>query len=173
MKFVPNRAQIARLVGGCQIALALAVAAPVMADTPPEKGATTVTAPLKLDPSVLAGAGLNEVPPVPKEYLLTGDSRPRSQILYQGNELKVEVYEEREISFPLPPEGMPYDEFVHVLAGALILTDTNGVATEYNAGDFLVIPKGFKGTWASRGTFRELVVIERSAWEATHGSREE
>lgn len=173
MKLIPDRAQIARFVGGCQIVLALAVAPAVIADTPTDKGATTVTAPLKLDPSVLAGNGLNEVPPVPKEYLLTGDSKPRSKVLFGGNELKVEVYEEQAVSFPLPPEGMPYDEFVHVLAGTLILTDTNGIVTEYNAGDFVVIPKGFTGTWASRGTYRELVVIERSAWEATHGSREE
>ena len=33
------------------------------------------------------------------------------------------------------------------------------------AGDSLVVPKGFSGTWEMIGNFRELVVIEKKAYE--------
>lgn len=128
-------------------------------------------APVKLDSATLAGVGLHDVPPVPQSYLLSGVSRPRSRVLYEGDALKVEVYEEQRVKFPLPAQGMPYDEFVHVLDGTLVLTDSIGRSREFNAGDFLVIPKGFKGTWETRGPFRELVVVERTAWEAVHGAQ--
>ena len=53
-----------------------------------------------------------------------------------------------------------YDEFIHVLDGSLILTDKNGHAQRFDAGEFLVMPKGFCGTWETLGNYRELVVIE-------------
>jgi len=126
--------------------------------------------PLKLDPAVLAGEGLREVPPVPKEFLLSGVSRPRERVLHEGDEIVAAVYEEAPVKLPLQGKGMPYDEFVHVLEGTLILTDSNGRTREFNAGDFLLIPKGFTGTWETRGKFRELIVVERNAWDAARES---
>ncbi len=124
--------------------------------------------PLKLDAAALAGEGLRAVPPVPKQVLLSGVSRPRERVLHESDEFVVAVYEEAAVKLPLRGQGMPYDEFVHVLEGTLVLTDSDGRAREFGAGDFLVIPKGFTGTWETRGKFRELIVIERDAWDAAH-----
>jgi uncharacterized cupin superfamily protein len=50
------------------------------------------------------------------------------------------------------------DEFVYVLSGKLILTETNGTRHEYRPGDSLVLPVGYTGTWEMQGNYRELVV---------------
>ena len=44
------------------------------------------------------------------------------------------------------------------------LTDAKGEVTQYEAGESLVVPKGFVGTWEMQGDFRELVVIEKKAY---------
>ncbi len=62
-------------------------------------------------------------------------------------------------------EDVGYDEFIHVLDGALILTDKEGHAQRFDAGEFLVMPKGFSGTWETLGNYRELVVIEAKTFE--------
>lgn len=124
--------------------------------------------PRQLDPAVLAGQGLSDVPPVPKELLLSGESRPRMAVLHLGKDIVVLVYEEQPVKLALRGKGMPHNEFIHVLAGTLVLTDESGRAQEYHAGDFLVIPQGFTGTWETRGTFRQLAFMTRAAWDATH-----
>ncbi len=42
--------------------------------------------------------------------------------------------------------------------------------TEYSAGESLVVPKGFKGTWEMIGNYREVVVIEKEAWVREEGA---
>lgn len=57
-----------------------------------------------------------------------------------------------------------YDEFVLVLKGELILTDTAGNSSTYMPGDTFTLPKGFVGTWNMTEEFRELVVVETAAY---------
>ena len=68
-------------------------------------------------------------------------------------------------------EPFLFDEFVLILSGKLILTNSDGVSQEYVAGDSLVVPKGYQGTWKMLGNYRELVVIERKAYEEAYGLR--
>ena len=53
----------------------------------------------------------------------------------------------------------PFDEFIYVLSGKLILTDIDGAVQEYAVGDSLVVPKGWRGYWEMQGNYRELVVV--------------
>ena len=39
------------------------------------------------------------------------------------------------------------DEFIQLLKGVVIVTDAEGTARTYRAGDAFVTPKGFSGTW--------------------------
>jgi len=60
----------------------------------------------------------------------------------------------------VPPHVHPtQDEFVYVLSGKLILTETNGTSHEYLPGDSLVLPVGYTGTWEMQGNYRELAVL--------------
>jgi uncharacterized cupin superfamily protein len=81
----------------------------------------------------------------------------------------MEVYADDPATFRFD-EAFLFDEFVTVLSGTLILTATNGEPQEFTAGDSLVVPKGFTGTWQMLGNYRELVAIEREAYELAYGA---
>lgn len=128
---------------------------------------------VKMDPDKLAGIDLPaEEQFVAPENVIEGNHRPRGEILYYGDQLIMEVYENDAVTFRID-EPTVYDEFVLVLSGKLILTGNDGVSQEYVAGDSLLVPKGFAGTWQMLGTFRELIAIEREAYEQTWGTPDE
>jgi uncharacterized cupin superfamily protein len=76
----------------------------------------------------------------------------------------VEVYEDDPATFAIT-KPFPVDEYVLVLNGKLILTDANGKVQEFVAGDSLMVPKGFTGTWQMLGNYRELIVVDRESYE--------
>ena len=64
-------------------------------------------------------------------------------------------------------DGLPYDEFVQILEGRLILTPDGGDESyEYKTGDSFVVPKGYTGTGHMPEKYRELVVIDTSYLES-------
>ena len=119
--------------------------------------------PFRLDPEKLAGRGLEEMPPWPTEAILEGESKHRRCIFFRGD-LVVEVYEAAPAKFQIVA---PYDEFIHILEGELILVAEDGESFEYAAGDWVMLPKGWTGTWENRGNYRELIAAERKSWEAS------
>ena len=123
--------------------------------------------PLRLDAAALKDIALTPRPPVPGNILLHGVSQPHSAVLFKSESIVAVVFEEQPVKLALKAPGMPYDEFVHILGGTLILTDADGQAHEFNAGDSLLIPKGFTGTWETRENFRELALVSRRDWDAT------
>ena len=129
-----------------------------------------VIAPVELERRKLGGVDLPvEAAYIDPSSLLEGKSKPRGEVLFRGAELIVEVYEDEAYKMALS-EPFPHDEYIYILSGELILTDTAGVERTYAAGDSLVTPKGFTGIWQTRGTFRELIVIERKVYDATYSS---
>ncbi len=50
-------------------------------------------------------------------------------------------------------------EFCHILSGRVVLTDEEGTAATFSAGDSFVIPMGFAGTWEVVEPVRKLYVI--------------
>ena len=120
-------------------------------------------APVRLDAEKLAGLGLEEFEPFPKEIVLSGRSKHSYHTFFSGEEVVVEVYEAEPAKLKID-EPWPYDEFIYVLSGKLVLTDARGDVTQFVAGESLVVPKGFLGIWEMQGNFRELVVIEKKAY---------
>ena len=119
----------------------------------------------RLDAEKLAGLGLEDFEPFPKEMVLAGRSKHSYHTFFYGEEVVVEVYEAEPAKLKVD-EPWPYDEFIYVLSGKLVLTDAKGEVTQYVAGESLVVPKGFLGIWEMQGNFRELVVIEREAYDS-------
>jgi hypothetical protein len=124
--------------------------------------------PIRIDGEKLAGVGLEEYPALPSEVVLEGGSAHRGHIFFSGDEIVVEVWEADASTLAIS-EPFPYDEFVTILSGKLVLVDEVGTKTEYVAGESLVIPKGFLGTWQMIGNYRELVVIEKEAYVREEG----
>lgn len=52
-----------------------------------------------------------------------------------------------------------YDELCHILAGSVRLTDAEGVAKTFAAGDSFVVAAGFEGTWENLTPVRKLYFI--------------
>ena len=140
--------------------VALLVFAAVAAAEEEKRGAP---APVRLDADKLAGLGLEEYEPFPEEMVLSGRSQHSYHTFFSGEEIVVEVYAAQPAKLKID-EPWPYDEFIYLLSGKLILTDAEGEVTEYVAGESLVVPKGFVGIWEMQGDFRELVVIEKEAY---------
>jgi hypothetical protein len=160
---------IASLVASIALLGAAWLAAPPTAATEEanlqQKG---VILPVTLDPRKLSGVDLSAQPPfIESSALLAGKSNPRGDVLFRGEELIAEVYEDHALTMAIS-EPFPHDEFILVLNGELILTDASGAERAYTAGDSLVLPKGFTGIWNASANFRELVVIERKVYDATY-----
>jgi len=142
----------------------LALSSPAIGEDP-TTGAKAVPIPVRLNPDKLAGVDLPAGEPfLAPEAILEGSHRPRGDVLYQGKELIMEIYEDDPATFAIT-DPFPFDEYVLVLSGKLILTDARGKVHEFVAGDSLVIPKGFTGTWKMLGNYRELIAIGRAAYE--------
>jgi hypothetical protein len=54
----------------------------------------------------------------------------------------------------------PYHEFCLLLSGRVIITPEGGVPREYKAGDALVLPMGFTGTWEILETVRKYYAVQ-------------
>lgn len=50
-------------------------------------------------------------------------------------------------------------EFCYIISGKVVLTDEDGVATMFVAGDSFIIPQGFMGTWEVVEKVEKLYVI--------------
>ena len=111
---------------------------------------------------------LDPMPPSPEEELLGVKREKWVKVLHQG-EVMVAVFETTPALIDIK-EPFPYDEFVHVLKGELILTHIDGKKQTFKVGDSFLVPKGFLGTWHITKHYRELVVVETKAAMKTEGS---
>jgi hypothetical protein len=148
-------------VVGCLFAPVFAAAE----DAKPAKKAMAV--PVNFDDARLRGDLPAEEAFLDPASILKGKSSPRGEVLFRGKELIVEIYADDEVKIRVS-EPFPHDEFIYVLSGELLLTGTDGVERYYSAGDSLMVPRGFTGIWHQSENFRELVVIERKAYDKTY-----
>jgi uncharacterized cupin superfamily protein len=117
-------------------------------------------APVRLDRDKIAGLGLTAIPPDSfKDILVAGTLNMRVASVFEGRELRAEVFESSPAKTNHRTRPTDGDEFVYVLSGKLILTEPNGTAQEFRPGDSLVLPMGYAGTWEMQGNYRELAVV--------------
>ncbi len=163
---------------GLALCAALLVAGPVAAEEGRGEAlkkveVQTAPSPVRMDPDKLAGVDLPaEEPFIAPEAVLEGSHRPRGEMLYHGKELIMEIYEDDPATFAVT-DPFPFDEFVLVLSGKLILTDAGGQVHEFVAGESLVVPKGFTGIWKMLGNYRELIAVGTAAYENAYAAEEE
>ena len=102
---------------------------------------------------------------------MSGEHKPRGSVLFHSEQLVVSVYADGPAKYRFT-EPLPFDEFVRVESGQVIVSNAAGELEEFSTGDCFVLPNGWTGTWEMRGDYRELIVIERNAYEAAFGSPE-
>lgn len=123
--------------------------------------------PIPLYPDDMKAESLDEIPPFPEEELLRGPQTNWVKTLHHG-EVTISLYESTPALIAVN-KPFPYDEFVHVLEGELILTHIDGKKQTFRAGDSFLVPKGFLGTWDMTTHFREMVVVETKAMMKAEG----
>jgi len=134
------------------LGLALAIAAmPAQAQNGP--------APVRMDPEKMAGLDLISIGgDAYQDILVEGELKFRVDTLFDGEELRVSVFESTPATTDHRTRPNDVDEFVLVLSGKLILTEPNGTVHEFTPGQSLVLPKGYTGKWTMEGNYRELAI---------------
>lgn len=132
--------------------------ATAMKETPP----ISDIVPIALEKSYLEGKGLvAEDPSEYDEYVDSENENPSSSHTFHQGKILVSVIEAGPGKVRI--EGLPYDEFVQILEGRLILTLDDGRTFEFEQGDSFVVPKGYVGYWEMPERYRELVVVDTEA----------
>ena len=117
-------------------------------------------APVALDKDKIGGIGLTAIPPdAYKDILVAGELKMRVASLFEGKDLRVEIFESTPAKTNHKTRPTDGDEFVYVLSGKLVLTEPNGKAHDYHPGDSLVLPANYTGTWEMVGNYREIAVV--------------
>jgi uncharacterized cupin superfamily protein len=119
---------------------------------------------LSLNTEDLREMALERIPPWPDEMVLSGTNQHWQKVLHKG-EVVVALYEAMPAVIDIS-EPYPYDEYVRVLEGSVVLTSSEGERQSYEAGDAFLVPVGWTGTWEMPARFRELIIIDREGWEA-------
>jgi len=122
---------------------------------------------LSLNPDDLRQLELDSIPPWPAGVVLSGTNEHWQKVLHEG-EFTIVLYEAMPALIDVS-EPFPYDEFVQVLEGEVILTSVRGNKQTYRAGESFTVPKGWTGTWDMPVKFREMIVVDTKAWLATEG----
>jgi uncharacterized cupin superfamily protein len=121
-------------------------------------------APVRLDRAKIAGLNLTAVgPDAYKDILVAGELNMRVATLFSGKELNISVFECTPAKTDHKKRPNDSDEFVLVQSGKLILTEPNGTRHEFIAGDTLVLPKDYTGTWEMQGNYRELAITAKKS----------
>jgi uncharacterized cupin superfamily protein len=118
---------------------------------------------VRIDRAHLAGEDLKPLPPYPSESLIAGESRNSGHTFWEG-EMSVKVTSNAPANYRIDPQ--PFDEFIYILEGELTLIDIEGQKDDFGVGDWLVLPRGWRGTWETRGNYRELLSIETRSLHA-------
>lgn len=115
--------------------------------------------PVRMDPDKMAGLNLTSIGgEAYEDILVEGELEFRVDTLFDGEELRVSVFESTPATTDHRTRPNDVDEFVLVLSGKLVLTEQNGRVQEFTPGQALVLPKGYTGQWTMEGSYRELAI---------------
>lgn len=110
---------------------------------------------------------LVELDPWPKETAISGSLRHWEKVVFKGKELIGAIWKSE--AGVLRDVDYPFDQVVFVMDGELILKPDNGEEQQYKKGDIFLYPKGFTGLWEMPNNYKELIIIERKAWDLEEG----
>ena len=166
MKPVANRTS---LIAGFSILIGAAIA-PAFQLISPFVGSALAAENVDLSPPKawraddLNAMTLDALPDIDWSPIESGTARNSETVLFAG-ENTVSVWDAGPAKLIIDTP-FPYDEFVVILKGKLVLTDKDGNRTAYEEGDMFMTPKGFVGTWDMTEEYRELIVIDTEAYNA-------
>jgi len=93
--------------------------------------------------------------------ILSGDPREIHRNLYDGDGGRFASGVWQCTPGVVAMKDWPYDEFCILLSGRVVITPDGGLPQEYRAGDALVLPMGFTGTWDIKETVRKHYAVQK------------
>jgi uncharacterized cupin superfamily protein len=118
--------------------------------------------PVRMDPDKIAGLDLTSVPnDAYIDILVAGELDFNVATLFDGEELRVTIFESTPATTDHRERPLDVDEFVLVLSGKLVLTEQDGTVQEFTPGQMAVLPLGYSGTWEMQGNYRELAITAK------------
>jgi uncharacterized cupin superfamily protein len=133
----------------------------------PQKSGTVAPTVLPLLADALQQAELESLPPWPEGVVMRGTNAHGQKVLHEGQLVSVLYGAEAallEVGAPFP-----YDEYVFVVEGEVILTSKGGSPKTFGVGDSFLVPKGWRGTWDMPVQYREKIIVETKAWNSAEG----
>ncbi len=117
---------------------------------------------LLLDPNGLPDSGMGEWQTMTGADLLTDAPKERNAIVFESGEegnrlVKIGVWECE--AYAEHMNSYPYDEYMRVLDGSVIIIPDGGEAVTYKVGDSFFMPRGFKGVWKQTETMKKYFAI--------------
>ncbi len=83
------------------------------------------------------------------------------ETLFMGDELRISIRGERPRAVDL--SAPQQEKMIAVLSGQLTLQSPDAQKHDFYSGDFLVIPKGYRGSWTSKGHgMLKYIVVEKA-----------
>lgn len=133
------------------------------------KSAQPMIKPFALEKRFFKGKGLTKGDHA--EFEGEGISAETAPVLFSTHEfhagkIMVSIYQSEPTKVRI--DGLPFDEYVQILEGRLILTTDDGKSYEFQAGDSLIVPQGFTGYWDMPEKYRELIIINSDYAEASN-----
>ena len=127
-----------------------------------DKPSKKVVTPILLNKTLLSGIGLDSI------YLKDQPKRSFFQKqVYRGTDISVYMISSGTASKYF--ESFPIEEFIYMMNGKAVLEPKDQESYEFSKGDFVAIPKGYKGNWTTVGGNKyhlELSVISNKRADA-------
>ena len=124
---------------------------------------TTKVVPVAIEKRFLEGKGLTAGDPglastIEWDYdgVLEKPNKFGTHNFFTGK-ITVSVYESDPARVRI--DNLPFDEYVHILEGRLILSYDDGETFEFKQGESLIVPKGFTGYWHMPEKYREFIIV--------------
>lgn len=96
----------------------------------------------------------------PGDTLLTEGAKPLGRKDFEGDGIVSGVWSSSAARVQI--DGHPVNEVCFVIGGAVTVSDADGRAETFSAGEALFLPRGFKGIWANSDDFTKLFVAVES-----------
>jgi len=124
---------------------------------------------VRLNPNGPDGAGLAFWGHLEKENVIEGNPTETGHSFFtdETGKLTSGVWECTPCTSQI--DSYPVDEFCYIISGTVIITDGDGHAETFKAGDSFVIPKGMPCTWHMPETTRKYYVIFDQKGTASEG----
>lgn len=114
---------------------------------------------LKITPEGAGDITLEPCAVVPPEAVIDGKPVEQGAVIHESADGNFIIGVWESTPYAETFDGYPGDEFCQVLTGSVTLTDEDGNASTFVAGENYFVPKGFKGTFRVVETMRKYYVL--------------